>query len=283
MYANIESSEFVVGVLEFCSIAFEHQIRMGRVGFYCPRVKCGNLSNLNSVDILKEHILQRGYRPQYHIWVWHGEERVYEEKSVDENVNGDVNEDVDCVDGYETDEENVNEDVNRVDDMMDGVKDELRKHPRVFDLLTEASHQPLYPRCTKFTKLTVVLTISNIKSKVNWSDTSFTMLLEALDEMLTDGNELPKSTYYSKKLMCPFGFEYLKIHGCPNDCVLYQNENENLKECPRCELSRYKCKGARDTKGPSAKVLWYLPIILKFKRLFSIKKDASNLGGMQIG
>ena len=73
------------------------------------------------------------------------------------------------------------------------------------------------------------MTIFNIKSKFNWSDTSFTMLLEVLGEMLPGENELPKSTYYAKKLMCPFGLEYQKIHACPNDCVLYQNENENLE------------------------------------------------------
>jgi len=97
----------------------------------------------------------------------------------------DVNEDVvDRVDGYEMDEENVDEDVDRVDEMMEGVEDELGKLPRVFDFLTEASQKPLYPGCTKFTKLTAVLTIFNSKSKLNMSDSSFTMLLEALGEML---------------------------------------------------------------------------------------------------
>ena len=61
--------------------------------------------------------------------------------------------------------------------------------------------------------------------------------------MLLDGNKLPKSSYYAKKLMCPFGLEYQKIHACLKDCVLYQNENEILEECLRCGLSRYKCKG----------------------------------------
>ena len=79
------------------------------------------------------------------------------------------------------------------------------------------------------------------------------MLLEALDEMLPDGNKLSKSTYYAKKLMCLVGLEYQKIHACPYDCVLYRNENENLEECPRCGLSRYKRKRARDAKGPPAR------------------------------
>ena len=75
-----------------------------------------------------EHILRRGFRPQYHVWVRHDEAGVYEEKS----VNKDVNEDVDRVNGYETNEENVNEDIDRVE-MMDEVEDELGKRPRVFN------------------------------------------------------------------------------------------------------------------------------------------------------
>ena len=108
---------------------------MGGVGFYCPCVKCGNVSKVDSVDIFKEHILRRGFRPLYHVWVWHGEEGVYKEKSIIENVNNvNVNKDVvDRVDGYETDEENIDEDVDRVDEMMEGVEDELEKRPRVFE------------------------------------------------------------------------------------------------------------------------------------------------------
>ena len=85
---------------------------------------------------------------------------------------------------------------------MEGVEDELRKRPCVFDLLSEAFRKPLYPGCKKFTKLIAVLTIFDIKLMFNSSDTIFTMLLVALDKMLPDGNDLSKSTYYTKKLIC---------------------------------------------------------------------------------
>jgi len=42
-------------------------------------------------------------------------------------------------------------------------------------------------------------------------------------------------------------------------------------------MSRFKRKGSAGVTGPPAKVLWYLPIIPRFKRLFSIKKYAKNL------
>ena len=41
IYGSIESLEFIDGVLKFCSIDGEHQIRTGRVDFYFPCIKCG--------------------------------------------------------------------------------------------------------------------------------------------------------------------------------------------------------------------------------------------------
>ena len=119
-----------------------------------------NVSKVNSVNILRAHT-STWVRPQYHVWVWYGEEGVYEEKSVQQNVHEE--------EGfaytehnnnwYETNEKNVNEYVDHVDKMMERVEDESGKCPRVFDLLIEASQKPLYPRCKKFTKLTTVSTI----------------------------------------------------------------------------------------------------------------------------
>jgi len=36
------------------------------------------------------------------------------------------------------------------------------------------------------------------------------------------------------------GLEYKKIHACPNDCVLYEDEFVSFKVCPTCELSWFK-------------------------------------------
>ncbi|XP_057251096.1 uncharacterized protein LOC130591614, partial [Beta vulgaris subsp. vulgaris] len=175
------------------------------------------------------------------------------------------------------DDEFGDDDRDRVDEMIHEVEDQSCRRPRIFESMSKAAEKPLYPGCTKYTKLSAVVTLFNIKSNAGWTDSSFTSLLEVLAEMLPEGNELPKSYYYAKKLMCPLGLEYERIHACPNDCVLYRNEYEHLHECPRCGLSRYKREGAGGSEGPPAKVLWYLPIIPRFKRMFSMKGDAKNL------
>ena len=107
--------------------------------------------------------------------------------------------------------------------------------------------------------------------------------------MLPEKNVLSVSTYYAKKLLCPLNMEVEKIHACPNDCILYRKEYNNLKRCPTCNASRYKFSGEDDDndmvesdngkkkKKPPAKVIWYLPIIPRFRRLFMNPKDAELL------
>ncbi|CAJ2636791.1 unnamed protein product [Trifolium pratense] len=71
--------------------------------------------------------------------------------------------------------------------------------------------------------------------------------------------------------------------------TLCSDKDEPLKEfvnynhCPTCKASRYKKKDGDSSDdevtktGPPAKVVWYLPIITRFKRLFANANDAKNL------
>ena len=192
---------------------------------------------------------------------------VGDDDDLDENLGEDLKE------GSDEDGDN-----DHLDEMMDGVHGDLENQPDVFESLSEAAKKPLYPGCKKYTKLSSVLTLFNIKSQHGWSDSSFTTLLSVLGDMFPKGNKVPKSYYYAKKLMCPFGMEYKRIHACPNDCVFYRNEHEHKDKCPQCGKSCYRRNSSvAGKKGPLAVVLWYLPIIPRFKHLFSIEKDAENL------
>jgi len=128
----------------------------------------------------------------------------------------------------------------------------------------------------------------NWKAKFGWSDKSFTELLVLLKNMLPNDNMLPKSHYEAKKILCPLGIEYQKIHACPNDCILYRNEFAEMHNYPTCGVSHYKvndgeCSDNAATKNSHpTKVCWYLPIIPRFKRLFSSAYNAKTLGGMQM-
>ena len=60
--------------------------------------------------------------------------------------------------------------------------------------------------------------------------------------MLPKDNKLPTTMYEAKQLVCPLGLEVQKIHVCPNDCILYRGEYENLDACPVCSALRYKIR-----------------------------------------
>jgi hypothetical protein len=42
--------------------------------------------------------------------------------------------------------------------------------------------------------------------------------------------------YKAKKVVCPLRLDVRKMHACPNNCILYHDEEyENLNECPVCD------------------------------------------------
>lgn len=73
------------------------------------------------------------------------------------------------------------------------------------------------------------------------------------------------------------------IRHCCNDCILYRKEYENLKEYPSYAESCYKAKdnGVGDDdgvtrKGVPSKVMLYLPIIQRFKKMFANANHTNN-------
>jgi hypothetical protein len=100
---------------------------------------------------------------------------------------------------------------------------------------------PLYLSCKEsYTKLFATLKLLQLKVTHHWTDRSFDELLDPLRDMLPEGNELPKTTYEAKQIVCPMGLEVEEIHACKNDCVLFLGKNTKLTECPECGTSRYK-------------------------------------------
>ena len=144
----------------------------------------------------------------------------------------------------------------------------------------------LYPSCEDGQKkLGTTLELLQWKAECGVTDKGFGKLLQIIRKMLPKVNELPDSTYEAKKVVCPLGLDVHKIHACPNDCILYRGEYENLDACPVCTALRYKIRrddpgeveGERPRKRVLAKVMWYAPIIPRLKRLFANKEHAKLL------
>ncbi|BBN67322.1 hypothetical protein Prudu_42S000200, partial [Prunus dulcis] len=122
--------------------------------------------------------------------------------------------------------------------------------------------QPVYPGCRKYTKLSALVKLYNLKAKHGMSDVCFTELLILQGDLLPEGNTIPTSMYEAKKTLCALGLSYEKMHACPNDCILYRKEYEDSTNCPTCGISRWKQgKDSILKEGVPAKVVWYFPPI----------------------
>ena len=133
----------------------------------------------------------------------------------------------------------------RLEDMIHdlGLEPFQQEYAPMYDTLQTDSNKPLYPGYkNSLTLLSAVLSLVNVKARYGWSDKSFSSLLQVVHNMPLEKNTLPKSYYHAKKILCPMGMEYQKIQACPNDCMLYRHEFEEMSKCPRCGVSRYKVK-----------------------------------------
>ena len=149
----------------------------------------------------------------------------------------------------------------------------------MFGRLLEDAEKPLYLGCMKYTKLSALVKLYDLKARYGWSDKGFSKLHQLLGDMLPLNNEMSLSMYEAKKTFSALGMEYQKIHACPNDCILYRNQYKDAIACPTCGKSRWKInsEGGKIKKGVPVKVLWYFPPIPKFKRMFQSSETAKHL------
>uniref|UniRef100_M1BNA0 TNP2, partial n=1 Tax=Solanum tuberosum TaxID=4113 RepID=M1BNA0_SOLTU len=150
------------------------------------------------------------------------------------------------------------------------------KEAKKFDKLLKEAKCELYPGCKKFSKLSFVVKLLHLKVYNQWSNKSFDMLLELLKEALPTGATLHKSYYDAKNMLQGLGLEYISIHACKNDCVLYWAKHKDRQECPYCGTSRWKIDNGREKKIPH-KVLRYFPLKPRLQRLFMSKKTSVNM------
>ncbi|XP_074264225.1 uncharacterized protein LOC141586784 [Silene latifolia] len=252
MFVDRLDPRYRKGVEHFVRLAINNAENVEEI--YCPCVKCGNNVYLDSEE-LKSHLLCNGIDKSYPRWIWHGEDVL---PTLSSNLEDDSD-----IEGDDFDEN-----FDRVDDLINDLKQSTEDPTQVemFDRLAGDAIKPLYPG-SSLTRLSTTLKLYSLKAKNGWSDKSFTSLLQLLSEILPDGNELPKRTYDAKKNLCPMGVDYVKIHACPNDCILYRKEYKDLNECPKCGASRYSLSSQWST-WPVLLTIYNLPPWLCMKRKY---------------
>jgi hypothetical protein len=81
---------------------------------------------------------------------------------------------------------------------------------------------------TKHSKLGAIVCLYSIKSIGGWSNTSFSMLLEFINELMHPDANLPKDSYETKQYFRDSDLEYEKLSASRKGCMLFWRENEKL-------------------------------------------------------
>ncbi|XP_074373719.1 uncharacterized protein LOC141714076 [Apium graveolens] len=238
IFKDKDSLEYEIGVESFLIFAEENSKDPKNIP--CPCGRCSNIRKYN-VKVIRGHLYEKGFSLGYTDWIWLGETS---SKSVRSSAAA-----------YNSDDH----------DLYD------------FNRFVADAEQPLY-KGSECTKLELMLKLHNWKSRFGISDNVFTDLLTSIGSFLLQDHVLPLNVYAVKKTLSDLGLEYIEFHACPNNCILYRGINLNASECPKCRLSRWKV--AKDGKlrvNSPAKVMWYFPIISRFKRMFKSPDTVEQL------
>ncbi|XP_058732771.1 uncharacterized protein LOC131604344 [Vicia villosa] len=182
MFANRASKEYEDGVQEFVRFAIAHAEDTSKI--ICPCLECCYTDV--SANVLEDHLICNGIDKSYTCWIMHGEEKT---KSTKRNNGRDTSNDFENDTNYEFD---------RVEEFVNVIEEDLRDCPQMFEKLVSDAETPLCEGCTKFTRLSTVLKLYNLKARHGWSDRSFTDLLTLLKDILPKKNVLPSRTYEAK-------------------------------------------------------------------------------------
>nr|ABA96308.1 transposon protein, putative, CACTA, En/Spm sub-class [Oryza sativa Japonica Group] len=284
-YAHRSSTEYREGVTEF--VTFADNDRKSRMSMHmlCPCRDCKNEQMIEDKDEVHAHLIMNGFMKKYTCWTKHGEQEA-PDVAAEEVLDQDVENTAAAREGMFVPSplggETIDLDTQCLSTMLHDIEDaeDNDRDYEKFSKLVEDCQMPLYDGCkSKHSKLSCVLELMKLKASNGWSDKSFTELLELLKDLLPEGNNLPQTTYEAKQVLCPLGLEVRRIHACPNDCILYYKEYADLDVCPICGASRYKRaksegEGSKSKRGGPAKVVWYLPIAERMKRMFANKEQA---------
>ncbi|XP_052176708.1 uncharacterized protein LOC127791014 [Diospyros lotus] len=280
------SETYQFGIKEFLRYASK---KLGDCEIRCPCVKCNNTYE-RSHEVVETHITVYGIVQNYTFWYHYGERKgESESESECEGEEDDVLETIgeEEIHGIMRDFfptlDALNK--NRADfggSSHNAQKEDPNDEAKKFYWLLTDLEQPLYEG-SKSSKLSTIIKLLHIKSLGRWSNESFTMLLQILqDELLPDGSTLPNSYYEAKKIIQDLGLSYKKIDACVNNCMLYWKKDEKSDFCSICGASRWKndnCNGeikvGRNGKRKPVKILRYFPLKPRLQRLFMSSKIAS--------
>ncbi|XP_016192398.1 uncharacterized protein LOC107633273 [Arachis ipaensis] len=244
------SLEYAQGVSRFIEFAFAHHSADGTI--ICPCSACAFKKWLTR-DEVYDHSICTQFPIGCTFWFYHGERSIGETSNVSSSSFSDVvqnplaNEqhpmvEVDSIRNLISEGLGVGGNnrqgtpiiVNEVSD-GGGERPMPSETPETleakgFSELLKDGEEPLYEGCTRYSKLSFLLKLFHIKSLCGMTDKSVKMILELLSNAF-EYARTPSSFYKAKKIISKLSLDCTKIHACPNNCILYWGEDENMETC----------------------------------------------------
>nr|GMC77719.1 LRR receptor-like serine/threonine-protein kinase GSO1 [Ipomoea batatas] len=149
-------------------------------------------------------------------------------------------------------EDEDDEDNDRIDEMMRDVQGDFSEMPLEFKSLFDNAEKPLFSGCSKFTKLSGVLKLYNLKAKNGWSDKSFTELLELVKDMLHLTGILPGQEFCKLKNLEELDLSDNSLEGFLPPCFC------NMTSLRLVDLSSNQFRGDFSFIFPSLRSLEYI-------------------------
>ncbi|XP_019267397.1 PREDICTED: uncharacterized protein LOC109244716 [Nicotiana attenuata] len=229
--------QYLNGVEQFLTFAFSNP-NVG-VRIQCPCIKCNNVLWKTREEV-KTDLLRRGIDSTYDRWIYHGESDSSSDDGTNASVHSDIgNDDASTFEMLHDLYRGIPTDSHEFDENNESSCEDPNAEAKIFYRLLKDAEQKLYPDCEKFSKLSFVMRLFQMKCLHGWSNTSFDSLLKLLSDVLPKGNVLPNSIYEVQKIIKGLGLDYVKIDACVNNCILYRKEYANLEQCPKCGEKRW--------------------------------------------
>jgi hypothetical protein len=261
---GVVSQEWVDNVLKFVDkIGSDPRVERSGILIRCPCVKCKNQKFIHQDKIL-EHLIRKGFTPNYEEWVCHGEKHGDYVRPKRRRVGQGLGPQpyVDMVydaAGPSFADTEVEEEPNPAD-------------KKFFEML-KAADTDLWEGCRKMSQLSTTARLLNIKSEHNLSERCYDTICQLVKDVLPEENNMVDSFYKTKKLIEGLGLPVEKIHCCVLGCMLFWGPDESLVECKICKKPRYKDEKA---KIPNRQ-MFYFPLTPRLKRLYMSKRTAGPM------
>ena len=183
---NRVSDKFCEGLQNLMNFAKNQPLFLEKSKLFCPCFKCENGMPLLSENIVSNHLYNRGFMPNYWVWISHGEDYTVLD-----------NEPVEDAFGSESPTELVNSYVEMVSDAFgnteSGFDQNMEEEPnadakRFYDILDAAKH-PIYGGCKPgLSQLSLATRLMSVKTDYNLPQNCMDAISQVLQDYLPEGN-----------------------------------------------------------------------------------------------